>query len=351
MTIQVTADQLRVFGSLFVGRRDVYGTYNLSNKRVWQVKEPVTEDVLTAHLNGVRPCGIYPLVRDTIRMAAVDFDVDDQTLPAGFVSRLCDLGLPAYLERSKSKGHHVWLFFDAPGARARVVRTVLRGVLEDMRQPQVEIFPKQDVVGEGTAYGNFINLPLFGGLVAERRAVFLNSGFQPHPDQWAFLAGITRIDGVQIDRIAQKWQSKTDEGDDAVGRKGNAGSVHVTHALRPCAQRMLTEGVTVNQRLACFRLACQLRKAGLPHKYALAILNLWSQRNRPTSGKAIISADEIAYQTRCAYQGRLYSSCGCCDASVMPFCSLDCPIRKRRGAVSANMGTSEQPSNPQGHDT
>ena len=107
VTIQITPDQLRVFRGLFVGRMDVYGTYNPNNKRAWQVKAWVTDQVLLAHLRGVQPCGLYPLDKDTIRIAAVDFDVDDMRLPAGFVARLRDLGLSSYVERSKSKGYHV----------------------------------------------------------------------------------------------------------------------------------------------------------------------------------------------------------------------------------------------------
>jgi len=40
-------------------------------------------------------------------------------------------------------------------------------------------------------------------------------------------------------------------------------------SLMPCALRMLTEGVKENQRTACFRLAAQLRKVGLPYEYTV----------------------------------------------------------------------------------
>ena len=206
-----------------------------------------------------------------------------------------------------------------------------------MRQPQVEIFPKQDALSPGAPYGNFINLPLFGRLVPQGRAVFVKSDIKTYSDQWMVLAGITRINEAQIGAAAQKWLCRTEE-KDIVGTNPPAGTGPAAYALRRCAQRMLTEGVTANQRNACFRLACQLRKAGLPYEYALTVLTAWTQKNRPTDGRSVISVNEVMHQTQCAYKDRLYSSCGCNDPSVMPFCSRDCPIRKPREAATQPAG-------------
>jgi len=41
----------------------------------------------------------------------------------------------------------MWLFFDKQGVIARKARIVVQHILEEIEQPQTEIFPKQDEIG------------------------------------------------------------------------------------------------------------------------------------------------------------------------------------------------------------
>jgi hypothetical protein len=72
------------------------------------------------------------------------------------------------LEKTKSKGWRVWLFFSAP-VPARHVRRLFRAALDRAGLPSsIEIFPKQDFVGKPTPsnpfpVGNYVHLPYFGG--------------------------------------------------------------------------------------------------------------------------------------------------------------------------------------------
>jgi hypothetical protein len=91
---------------------------------------------------------------------------------------------------------------------------------------------------------------------------------------------------------------------------------------------MLRNGVTDYQRVACFRLACQLRKIGTPLEEAFPILLAWAEKNRPANGKRIIVPREIYSQTRSAYRGRKYLSNGCEDPAVQPFCDPRCPLAR-----------------------
>ena len=75
-----------LFRSLFSGLSHVYGTYDPRTGRVFQVKEPVTDDVIGAHLNGNRPYGVYLLVKDRTRAVGADFDEDDLWAPKEFVA-------------------------------------------------------------------------------------------------------------------------------------------------------------------------------------------------------------------------------------------------------------------------
>jgi hypothetical protein len=106
-----------------------------------------------------------------------------------------------------------------------------------------------------------------------------------------------------------------------------------TFGLPPCAQRMLAEGVSDYQRVRCFRLAVQLKKAGLPEGTTIAGLKAWAAKNRPQGEKRVITEDEILAQVTDAYS-RDYRSCGCEDPSVVPYCDPACPLLCRNGNSS-----------------
>ena len=168
-----TGEKIRIFRSFFSGLSNAYGTYDLKTGRARQVKEQVTNEVLLAHLTGKQSYGVYLLVKDRTRAIAVDFDTKDRTAPSDFVARAKHYGLSAYIECSKSKGHHVWIFFDEHGVPALKARLVVQHILEEIEQSQTEIFPKQAQLGGDMHYGNFINAPLFGSRVLEGKTAFV----------------------------------------------------------------------------------------------------------------------------------------------------------------------------------
>ena len=163
-----TGEKIRLFKGLFVGLSHVYGTYDPVSGRVRQVKKQVTDRVLLEHLMGQTPYGVYLLVKDLTRAVAVDFDSQDQRAPANFFNRGKHYNIFVYIERSKSKGYHAWVFFDGQGVLAFKARMVVRHILEEIQVPDTEIFPKQDLLDTNLQYGNFINAPLFGTLVHQR---------------------------------------------------------------------------------------------------------------------------------------------------------------------------------------
>jgi len=334
--VTITDEQVVLFSHIFGGRTDVYGTYDPTGRGGWQVKAPVTLRVVKDHLSGHRPYGVYLLRADSIIAGAVDFDHEDTNPPAEFVHRLAAIGIPAYAERSKSKGYHVWVFFTPDGVPARMFRALARTVLAQMACPTVEVFPKQDAITPSNPYGNFINAPLFGALVEKRRTVFVDEDFVPFPDQWTFLAGVRRVAASDLELACSRLDCLAAPPTQiAAAPASQSRPASRGFSLMPCAQRMLTEGVKENQRAACFRLAAQLRKAGIPHEYAVLILTKWAEKNRPTDGKSVISFGEIGGQTRAAYRARPYLSCGCDDPAVSAFCNpSECPIGKKRVAVN-----------------
>jgi hypothetical protein len=224
------ADRLDLFRSLFGARADVYALRweNGSGKSGWSPairggwanarsrrKEylPLTEEVLTRHLEGTITVGIYPLLRgDTCTLLACDFDDGTWALDALAYLDACHLaGVPAVLERSRSgEGAHVWIFFTGPvpAATARSLGTSLlrqamaaRGELDLSSYDR--FFPSQDFLPKGS-FGNLIALPLHGERLQHGMTAFLDpTTMAPWPDQWAFLASVARLDPETASTLAE----------------------------------------------------------------------------------------------------------------------------------------------------
>lgn len=328
---RTTSEKMAIYRSLFTGLRDVYGTYDRRTGRVRQAKEPVTEKVLLAHLKGKQPYGVYLLVKDRIRALAVDFDEDELDLPLAFRAKAQRLGLFTYIERSKSKGYHVWMFFVEKGVLARKARLIAGYILTAIGQPNIEIFPKQDALDENISYGNFINAPLFGALVPKGRTVFVHPArpSESYPNQWELLSGVQKIEERILDDIIRNYdldrQQQTNDLDHPAEPSDGTKALSQAFGLPLCAQRMLAEGVTSQQRVSCFRLAVNIRRAGIPSDLAGIMLRAWARKNRPQEGKQIITESEINNQVKGAYE-KPYRSCGCEDPAVASYCDKRCPL-------------------------
>lgn len=336
-----SAQKVAIFKSLFTGLRNVYGTYDLRTGRVRQVKAPVTDDVLLAHLTGRQPYGVYLLVGDRTGALAADFDEDDLHLPMSFVACAQRHGLSAYIERSKSKGYHVWMFFGDGGVAARKARLVAGKILAEIARPGIEVFPKQDVLAEGVSYGNFINAPLFGALVPMGRTVFVDPAYptRAYPDQWESLEKVQRHTEKDLDVVIERCHLGGHGRPQARANGCMKSDLDVSaFGLPPCARRILAEGVSAYQRVLCFRLAVHLKRNGIPYDLALVVLKAWAKKNRPADGRRIITEPEIEYQARCAFANS-YRSFGCENEAMVAYCHKDCPLHSYTvGEASANEG-------------
>jgi len=122
---------------------------------------------LTSDGDGV---GVYPLIalQDpsgvpqafVVWWGCVDWDEGEDTshIHAQNVHQvLTQLGITGWVERSRSKGYHLWVFFTEPVA-ARVAREGLIGVCDIVDAPTKEVNPKQ-VTLVGRKIGNGMRLP------------------------------------------------------------------------------------------------------------------------------------------------------------------------------------------------
>ncbi|MCK4658575.1 MAG: hypothetical protein KAV82_03550, partial [Phycisphaerae bacterium] len=238
------------------------------------------------------------------------------------------------LEVLADKGD-VWMFLDEAGVSAAKARLVVWHILEEIGQPNTEVFPKHDRLDTRTTYGNYIYAPLFGALVTKGRTVFLDPrhGLTSSADQWQFLEEVVRVKEERLDEIIEINELDQPNGRAAGLPRGGvpprpSDKTRSVFGLPPCAQRMLTEGVSEYQRVTCFRLAVQLKKAGLPEDIAVAALAAWAAKNRPAGEKRVIAEDEILAQVTGAYS-KDYRSCGCGDPKVAAYCDPACPLRRK----------------------
>ena len=243
-----TAEQrIALFRSLFRGRDDVYATrwesgdgrsgYMTKADRDWKsylrardedrkkvdrltrTCRPLTDDVVRGHLVGEHTVGLYPLLQDeTCWLLAVDFDKKTwQQDTAAFLAACRGLNVPAALERSRSgKGGHVWIFFEQaiPATTARKLGCViLTRTMESRHQVGLDsydrFFPNQDTMPKG-GFGNLIALPLQKAPRANKNSVFVDAEFRPYPDQWEFLASVTRMSTNAVEAVVLEAQKRGD---------------------------------------------------------------------------------------------------------------------------------------------
>lgn len=351
MKARATAEKVSIFRKLFTGLTHAYGTYDPVSGRARQVKAPVTDKVFLEHLVGRQPYGVYLLVKDRTRAIVVDFDSDNRLTVVEFHAQAKHYGIPVYVERSKSKGYHAWIFFEEEAVLARKARLVTHHLLNEIGETEAEIFPKQDVLDTNTQYGNFINAPLFGALVKQGKTVFVDlMSFSPYPDQWALLESVNRLNESDLDNIIElnDLSSPPTYGD----RGQHSKNGHFRHGLPICARKMLQDGVSQFQRSSCFRLAVHLKRLGLPFDMAVAALKTWALKNRPLNGKGIIRDLEIISQASYAYN-HPYAGYACDDAAIKPFCEPSCPVNQWRKSrlttpLSDSLPEGEKPRSAEG---
>jgi hypothetical protein len=147
---------LKDFVTLFRGRGDVYG-----HDEGRCVKAPLTLDVFQNHFTDA-PIGVYPMVPHAgdyyVAWGCSDFDTTDALDNAiKLHDALLEAGIVSWIEKSRSKGYHVWVFA-ANLVRATDMRHMLMMASQVAEVPTTEVNPKQKALKHGQ-YGNYVRLP------------------------------------------------------------------------------------------------------------------------------------------------------------------------------------------------
>lgn len=157
------------FVSLFWGQTNAW--FNLSHmKTEWGI---LTPRIFQDHLKGKQELGIY-CINDLNQCYWCCIDIDDGDYQKAMTIRDAwhELGIKAWIEKSKSKGFHIWVFF-AQTVTARAVRNAGLNILTQLGLSKLELNPKQDNLyslnkpstapkGRTFGLGNLIRIPYWG---------------------------------------------------------------------------------------------------------------------------------------------------------------------------------------------
>lgn len=148
---------LKQYITLFRGRGDVYG-----HNEGRCVKEQLTFEIFQKHLDGTAPIGVYPMFSHCdqyyVAWGCVDFDTAEADQHAVRLhDALMEAGVTSWIEKSRSKGFHVWVFAEH-AVLAEHMRNMLIVASQVAETPITEVNPKQTTLKAGQ-YGNYVRLP------------------------------------------------------------------------------------------------------------------------------------------------------------------------------------------------
>lgn len=271
---------IQAFASLFKGRTDAWGQFPRYCKH-----ELVSLAHYGRHLKGKVSLGIYPLLDDgTCPWAAGDLDQPgtsswhkgpDDAMPAlSLIEALGYYGANQglFLEKTKSKGWRVWLFFSAPVPAKHVRRLFYAALAKSALPSSIEIFPKQDFIGKPTPrnpfpVGNYVHLPYFGGGPSGPRSgrVFVDpKTLVPIPLEALF--GQLRVFPAAALPLVLENLPKTET---------NQKLGHTPEEI----EGMLSQPLTVGERRpTLIKLTGYLRYRGIPEEIAVRLLLPWAEK-------------------------------------------------------------------------
>ena len=247
-------EKIDLFLDLFRGREDVYARHwyspktgksgyapvcrnewreGVCDKRKYKCAEcpnrefaPLNAEVIRAHLMGRDEfcrdvAAIYPMLPDdTTQLLTLDFDGENWKVDVSAVRKVCEsVGLVPAVERSRSgDGAHIWFFFSEPVKAADARRlgtsflTRAMGERHELSFASYDrLFPAQGFLPKG-GFGNLIALPFQGRAQREGNTLFVDGGFEPYPDQWAFLSSLPKLSAGELEQILSELKDGSDVG-------------------------------------------------------------------------------------------------------------------------------------------
>lgn len=201
----ISARTLNGFVSLFRGRGDVYG-----HEEGRCVKEPLTPELFRQHLNGVQAIGVYPMVPigsvHHVVWGCSDIDIEDLAGARKIQSALSAAKVVSFVERSRSKGYHVWVFAEEV-VPASDMRRMLLCAHQVAEYPAREVNPKQETLATGQ-YGNYVRLPYFNAedMTDSHRRILDEHNEAMSLQDFVDVAMVSKTPANIISHLAKLWQ-------------------------------------------------------------------------------------------------------------------------------------------------
>ena len=301
---------LNLFIKLFSGRKDAYGMNNFC------MKSDLTPQIFKDHIEGIQRIGVYPIYDNKwINWIALDLDENDFEKLLTIKRRIDNLALKTYIERSKSKGFHLFCFFDEP-VEAVKARLVFEFVLEEL-EIIAELFPKQDITNETAPFGNYINLPLFGGDIKNGRTIFVDENNKPFIENVSQIHKIKLTSAKTLDSIISLHKLSRKK----VSIQETTEERRLPTKELPCIEK-IKQGVPQGHRdNACFRLVINFKEKGIPREDIETLIIKWNTKNtQPLTDR------QLEKVINSVFKGG-YKSCGCDDAIILNYCNKEiCPL-------------------------
>lgn len=193
----------------FIGRSNAWGGDD--GRAIWQ---PVTKELVAGHLDGSQGIGIYPIKERAtdddpllVKWGCCDIDTGDWNEAYRLGVALQRMGLDPWVERSRSKGWHLWVFAEH-WVEAWEMRRALKVAYNVIGLPAKEANPKSERL-RADQLGNYVRLPYKGGLdVTPERQVMMqgcSKGSDGEPMSLDEFLSVPK--GVSV-RIIKDWASK-----------------------------------------------------------------------------------------------------------------------------------------------
>lgn len=199
----INEELLQLFWDHFIIRSDCYAQQTM--KGYVRVDQPLTNNVLHRHFQGAT-IGAYQLnILDNTKYLCFDIDPEKNGNPKEVTRRLIDECTkkpseeePRFYEsnvvleasRYPDSSYHIWILFNPP-IKAKIARFLGRKILEDanLSPRKIEVFPKQEKLGESLSFGNFVKLPL---------------GLHKVENKWSSFLDLTSMEPVTADILKEK---------------------------------------------------------------------------------------------------------------------------------------------------
>jgi hypothetical protein len=270
------------------------------------VREPITQKLVGQHLDGTNGIGIYPIrFKDDdpyVHWGCCDIDTGDWGEAYMLAVALKGMGFVPHIERSRSKGWHIWIFIDG-WVPAAMMRRALKMAYLAIDLPAKEANPKQETL-RPDQLGNYVRLPYKGGLYSTPERQVMTAGWDRHSDGTPipfeeFMGIDMQTPMPTIEKWASKWYEPPRH---QIQYDGPPADIERVIANMPAkVQRLILQGPKNDRSAAMVALAHRLRDGGAAPNETLSVLlhvdNTWGKHysERPDGIKYVQDIVERAY--------------------------------------------------------